>query len=398
MQKEESKVVMVQRLRRGFERPFFSDYRTLVGLWLLLPLAAALAKATKHNNYDIFRYVFWHTWEQTSLYVPSSAYFDTNHYGPLFSLIIAPFALMPAWIGMLCWLLALSMFLYYVIRLFPFTDRERIIIYWFCAHELLTALFMQQFNIAIAAIIIATFCCIEQEKDEWATFFIVVGTLVKLYGIVGLAFFFFSKHKWKFIITFVGWMIVLFALPMLLSSPHYIVGQYKEWIACLKVKNGENIFSMGQNISVLGMVRKISGSKAYSDWWLVGAGMSLFFLPLLRIKQYKYRAFRYTLLASVLLFTVLFSTGSESSTYIIPFIGVAIWYATVPWQRGKWDIFLMVFVFIVSSMSSSDLFPRFIKKELIQPYALKALPCAIVWLQLIYEMCKRNYAPDKTSH
>jgi hypothetical protein len=126
--------------------------------------------------------------------------------------------------------------------------------------------------------------------------------------------------------------------------------------------------------------------------------MSLFFLPLLRIKQYKYRAFRYTLLASVLLFTVLFSTGSESSTYIIPFIGVAIWYATVPWQRGKWDIFLMVFVFIVSSMSSSDLFPRFIKKELIQPYALKALPCAIVWLQLIYEMCKRNYAPDKTSH
>ena len=47
---------------------------------------------------------------------------------------------------------------------------------------------MQQFNIAVAAMILSSFFLIEKEKDGWAAFFIVLGTLVKLYGIVGLAF------------------------------------------------------------------------------------------------------------------------------------------------------------------------------------------------------------------
>ena len=55
------------------------------------------------------------------------------------------------------------------------------------------------------------------------------------------------------------------------------------------------------------------------------------------------------------MFVVLFSTGSESSTYIIAFIGVAIWYTAVPWKRSTLDIVLMVFAFILTSMSPSDL-------------------------------------------
>ena len=62
-------------------------------------------------------------------------------------------------------------------------------------------------------------------------------------------------------------------------------------------------------------------------------------------------AFRQTLLASVLMFVVLFSTGSESSGYIIPFVGVVIWYTAAPWQRTGWDVALLVFVFILSSLS-----------------------------------------------
>lgn len=120
-------------------------------------------------------------------------------------------------------------------------------------------------------------------------------------------------------------------------------------------KNSENLFALMQNISFLGMVRKISGSVSYSDIYLIIGGLLLFGLPYLRISQYKYEAFRKTLLASVLMFVVLFSTGSESSTYIIAFIGVAIWYTAVPWKRSTLDIVLMVFAFILTSMSPSDL-------------------------------------------
>ena len=381
----------VQRLYLFLQKPFFSDYRTLFGLWLLLPVIATLLKLSKHNNFLIFRYVYWHTIEQLPLYVAYDEYWDTNHYGPFFSLVIAPFAMLPVRWGLFFWLIVLSLSLYYAIRKLPFPDRKRIFLYWFCAHELLTALFMSQFNIAIAAIIVATIYCIEKEKDIWAACFIMLGTFVKLYGIVGLAFFFFSKHKVKFLLALLGWALVMFVAPMAISSPDYIISQYVGWWDSLSAKNAENIFSGGQNISLLGMVRKISGCASYSDLWLILGGLIIFGLPYLRIAQYKYKAFRYALLASVLLFVVLFSTGSESSTYIIAFVGVGIWYWSVPWKRSKWDIALMVFAFILTSFSPSDLFPAYLRKEFVQPYALKALPCAIIWFKLSYEMCFRNY-------
>ena len=171
-------------------------------------------------------------------------------------------------------MIVLSLSLYYAIRKLPFPDRKRIFLYWFCAHELLTALFMSQFNIAIAAIIVATFYCIEKEKDIWAACFIMLGTFVKLYGIVGLAFFFFSKHKVKFLLALLGWALVMFVAPMAISSPDYIISQYVGWWDSLSAKNAENIFSGGQNISLLGMVRKISGCASYSALGLYSVGLS----------------------------------------------------------------------------------------------------------------------------
>lgn len=374
--------------------PILRDFRLLIGLWLLLAVIAAVMKMHSHNNFQIFRGVFWHTWNGTSLFAEyPQEYWDVNHYGPLFSMVIAPFAVVPEWLGLVLWCIALTLFLWWAVRRSLLTDRQQIFVLWFCAHELLTALYMQQFNIAIAAIILLTFFLIEQERDTSAAFFIVLGTLVKLYGIVGLAFFFFSRHKLRFILSLVGWTIILFALPMTISSPEYIIAQYKEWFVCLTEKNADNLFASHQNISLLGMVRKISGCATYSDIWLIAPGLALFAFPYLRLSQYKYMAFRQTLLASVMMFVLLFSTGSESSGYIIALVGVVIWYTCVPWRRSSWDIALLVLVFVLSSLSPSDLFPAYVRKELIQPYALKALPVTLVWLKLCWEMLWRDYAP-----
>lgn len=383
---------MKDKMRLLLAKPVLRDYRLLAGLWLLVGVLAAVMKMHSHNNFLIFRGVFWHAWQGLSLFAEYPAeYFDTNHYGPLFSLIIAPFAVVPEWLGLLLWCVALALMLYVAIRRSLLTDRQQVFMLWFCAHELLTALYMQQFNVAIAAIILLSFFLIEQERDAAAAFFIVVGTLVKLYGIVGLAFFFFSKHKMRFALWLVVWGLVLFALPMLISSPEYIIGQYAEWAESLTSKNDANMFATHQNISLLGIVRKTTGCATYSDLWLIVPGMLLFALPYLRFSQYKHMAFRQTLLASVLMFCVLFSTGSESSGYIIALCGVVVWYTCVPWQRSSWDVALMVFVFVLTSLSPSDLFPAALRREWIQPYALKALPVALVWIKLCYEMCSRDY-------
>ena len=68
------------------------------------------------------------------------------------------------------------------------------LILWICAHEFLTAILGQQFNPIMTSIIILSYVLIEKEKDFWAACLIILGTFIKLYGIVGLAFFFFSKR------------------------------------------------------------------------------------------------------------------------------------------------------------------------------------------------------------
>ena len=383
---------MIEKCKAFFAKPFFHDFRTLLGLWLLLPVIAAVMKLHSCNNFLIFRGVFWHAWKGISLYdLYPLEHGDCNHYGPFFSLVIEPFAVTPLFIGLLLWCVALSMFLYLAIRKSQFTRYQQLFILWFCAHELLTALYMQQFNIAIAAGILLTYYCIEKEKDFWAAFFIMLGTFVKLYGIVGLAFFFFSKHKTRFIGSLVFWAVVMLVAPMVFFGPEYIISQYQEWYMSLSAKNADNMFGGGTNISLLGMVHKMS-HLAFNDLWLIVPGLLMFGIPYLRLSQYKNVLFRQTLLASVLMFVVLFSTGSESSGYITPFVGIVIWYTAVPWQRTKWDVALMVFAFVLSSLSPSDLFPAYLRKEWVQPYALKALPITLIWLKLCYEMYTRDYA------
>ena len=373
MTKDQPLLRLCAKLQAFFHRPFFSNPRTLFGLWTLLAVVAGLTKIAphRHNNFLIFRGVFWHTIQKLSLYdFYPTEYNDHNHYGPIFSLVIAPFAVVPDAIGLLGWLVVLALGMYYAVRRLPLEEGRQIFLYWFCAHELLTALQMQQFNIAIAAIII---------------------------GFVGLAFFFFVKRKPRFILALIGWSVVCFVAPMLISSPEYVVGQYVEWYERLAAKNGENTFSLMQNISLLGMIRKISGSASYSDLLVILPGLALFGLPYLRFGQYRHLAFRYAILSSVLLFVVLFSTGSESSTYIIPFAGIALWYTTSPWKRSGWDVALLVFAFVLSSLSPSDLFPRSLREAYVLPYALKALPPTLVWLRLSYELLTRDYAPSKTA-
>lgn len=400
MTKDQPLLRLCAKLQAFFHKPFFSNPRTLFGLWTLLAVVAGLTKIAphRHNNFLIFRGVFWHTIQKLSLYdFYPTEYNDHNHYGPIFSLVIAPFAVVPDAIGLLLWLVVLALGMYYAVRRLPLEEGRQIFLYWFCAHELLTALQMQQFNIAIAAIIIGSFAAIEKGREVTAAFLIVLGTFVKLYGVVGLAFFFFVKRKPRFILALIGWSVVCFVAPMLISSPEYVVGQYVEWYERLAAKNGENTFSLMQNISLLGMIRKASGSASYSDLLVILPGLALFGLPYLRFGQYHHLAFRYAILSSVLLFVVLFSTGSESSTYIIPFAGIALWYTTSPWKRSGWDVALLVFAFVLSSLSPSDLFPRSLREAYVLPYALKALPPTLIWLRLSYELLTRDYAPSKTA-
>ena len=114
-----------------FQKPFFHDYRTIAVLWVILAVVAAITKGglsgDKLNNFQIFRYVYYHLVDLKSLYALYPAeYGDCNHYGPVFSIIIAPFALMPQFLGLISWLLFLGAMLYVAILKLPQIGRAHV--------------------------------------------------------------------------------------------------------------------------------------------------------------------------------------------------------------------------------------------------------------------------------
>lgn len=350
------------------------------------------------NNYIIFSQSFYHAVEQTPLYIEyPQEYFDLFLYGIPFTALIAPFSLMPPMIGSMMWCLGNALLLYWAVRKLGFRKWQFALVVWLSYYGLYMALLLQQYNVAITAFIIFSFVLIEKKKDFWAAFFIVLGTVTKIYGIVGLAFFLFSKRRLQLLGGLLFWGIFFFFLPMLYSSPHFVIASYQEWWDVLVYKNGLNLYSAGQNISLLGMVRKLTGGTSYSDLWLILPAMVLFVLPYFRINQYEHKTFRLSFLASVLLFVILFSTGTEECGYVTALVGVGIWYVSTPTSKKMFavNLCLLIFCCILTAFSSSSiLFSKHIREEYIRDYMLKALPCAIIWLKIIWEQLTQNYVTD----
>lgn len=384
------------KLAALLQRPIWKKDSTTCLVWLLTGAVFALIKfgIGKFNNYKIFEWVYWHAREGSTLYGDYPAlYYDSNHYGIIFSLIIAPFAWMPQWLGLTLWVVANTALLYYAIGRLPLTRTQKAFIYWYAYIELMTAQGVQQFNISVAAFIVLAYALIHLRKEFWAALVIVLGAFIKIYPIVGLAFFFFSKRKGVLTAGCVFWAAVCFFLPALYTPGlDYVVSQYADWFERLQVKNALNMFATSQNISLLGLVRKLSGNAAYSDLGLIVPALVLFFIPYFRFAQYKYLRFQLMLLAHVLLFVVLFSTGSEASGYVTVMVGVALWYLCSPSRPGAYRRWLLIATLVIVGLSSTELVPKFIRTGFIQPYVFKVWPCVVVWLTLCYEMIRKDFS------
>jgi len=359
--------------------------------WFLLALIAVLAELFHDsiNNYLIFKNVFWHTIHQQNLYLEYPAeYQDSNHYGVLFSLVIAPFAVLPDWLGVILWVLLNAYVLYVAIKTLPVSEKSVNTILLISAIEMMTASHNVQFNAIVAAAIIFSYTLVKRQNECWSTFFIAAVFLIKLYGIAGLLFFVFSENRLKFIGWFLFWMVVLFALPMVISSPAYIVQCYRDWFQSLTEKNLHNIsldYINMQDISAMGMLRRTFQLKNMSNLVMILPAAILLALPLLRFNLYKHLKFQLAYVALCLLTVVIYSSSAESPTYVIAMVGIAIWFV-ISDQASTWNRILLVFAIVMTSLSATDLFPRVVKQTVILPYALKALPSFIIWLVLIIKV------------
>ena len=107
-------------------------------------------------------------------------------------------------------------------------------------------------------------------------------------------------------------------------------------------------------------------------------------------RSYKSTFFQLYYLALCLISVTIFSSSAESSTYIIAVIGVALWFVLGD-MKNKIAIALLVLTFIFTILSPTDLYPNYIQKHFFVQYALKALPCFLVWIGIVVKLLTHNF-------
>src|SRR5204863_7296733 len=104
------------------------------------------------------------------------------------------------------------------------------------------------------------------------------------------------------------------------------------------------------------------------SWFLVDnknivlvTGLLILLAPLLLMRRYKEYDFRISFFSSLLTWMIIFNHRAESPTFIIALTGIAMWFFLEP--RKRLDVFLMILVFVLTSLSPTDLFPRSWRNE-----------------------------------
>lgn len=357
------------------------------------PVGPSVQRYPNYNNYIIFKNSFDHLLANKNLYVLYLAeQWDLFKYSPTFALSMGLLAFLPDWLGLLAWNLLNTLMLFFGIKHLPMlTEDSKVKIRWFILIELLTSIQNSQSNGLIAGLLVWSFIWLERGKPAWATLLMLASVFIKIFGVVGFVLFWLYPRKLSAIRYSLAWTVLLIVLPLIVVSDQVLWSQYQNWWTMLQADHSGSI-----GLSVMGWLNTwflLDPSKGM----VVLTGAVLLLLPLVRTDQYKAYSYRLLMLASVLIWVVIFNHKAESPTFILAMTGVGIWYFCQPATATNRTLAILAFVF--TSLSPTDVFPVFLREQLVLPYVLKGVFCITVWAKLTVDLLTKDWASGKlTDH
>ena len=347
-------------------------------------------RITNYNNYIIFKQSWFHLISGKNLYVIyPHEYWDLYKYSPSFAFLMAPFAYLPDLLSLFLWSLLNAGILYLAVQKLPFSERKKSIFLLFLIPELMTSIQNLQTNALLAGLILLAHHCLQNRKSQWATLWLVLATVIKVYGAVGFCLFLFYPDKIKFILWAAFWTLLLVLMPLLVSPVQTLIWQYHNWGMMLTADQ-----SSSYGLSVMGWLHSWFGLDSGKNYVIL-VGLLLFFVPLLRIKLYKDDRYRILMLAYMLVWVIIFNHKAESPTFVIAVCGIFIWYFSGPRQYFDKMVFALVFVF--TSLSVTDIFPPYVKDHFFIPYCIKVVPCIIGYFVILSQLVKLKELPGETT-
>jgi hypothetical protein len=305
-------------------------------------------------------------------------HWDYYKYSPTFALLMTPLAIFPDLPGLMLWNLINVFVLFFAISRFPLSSKK--VYLWmlgFMILEMINSTQNSQSNCLLAGMLLFAFLALEKKQVAIASLLVVGTVFIKVFGIVAFSLFLFYPGKLKAALFSLGWVVLLLVLPLLVISPEYLIEQYQSWMNLLV-----NDRSTWEGLSVAGFLDRWFDINFRNGSLIMG--VILFCIPLLKFRSFEEFQFRALFLASILIWIVIFNFRAESATFVIAVSGIAIWYFIQTKNSVNTTFLILAFIFTI--LSPTDLFPRSLRNTYVIPYALKALPCILIWIKLQYDL------------
>jgi hypothetical protein len=330
------------------------------------------------NNWRMAYWSFHHLVSGADLYAAyPDKYYDLYQYSPTFALLMAPFAMLPMWLGLLLFnSVNIAVYYYGVRRLLP--ERLGLIALLILYFEVVRTTQNTEINTLITGLIILTFLWLERGRVLAPAAAIATGFVIKIFPLAAGALALPHRWRWRFGLALAGALLLALLAPLLVTPASMLMHQY-QWWAELEQHYGRTL-RIESLMALLTLV--IPGS--WPNWPVQLAGTAVLLLPYwVRRADWGDPGFRRAMLYLLLLYLILFNHQAESPTFIIAMTGVTAWYLTGP--RRPLHHVLMALSWILVSLFSVIL-PARALNVCCRPWHYKTIPILLVWLVMLWEL------------
>lgn len=356
---------------------------------IALYLALAIVVTIQHtvgkapvNNFLIFRASFWHLVNGQDIYAwYLKEHWDLFKYSPTCALLFAPFAVLPIGLGLLCWnLLNVGALTFAMLRLLP--GRAGVAALLIVLLEAIGSIQVSQSNALVAGLIIMTVLALEEDRVALGATSVILGASIKLFPLTSGIFGLLTPMRWRHVAWCALIGIVFVLLPLLVTSPANLQMQYHSWFVLQAQDNTKT------GMAWMGGIIELALHRAIPHWPIQAFGAAVIIASAWFARNsWSDPIVRRLLLASLLIFSVVFNHMAESPSFVIAFAGVGIWWACLP--RERWRDAVVLMIVLLGSVGGSDVTPKHFRDEWHRNIQLKAIVTLIGWFALQFDVVRQ---------
>lgn len=396
-------------------------------LGILASIKALITQFTHHpvniNNFIIFVNSFHHLVAQQNLYANygPTEHIDLFKYSPMFAMFMGLFAYFPKNIGAVIWNICNSLLLYFaLVRFtlsFDFNRPENInhnnhffkykiqYLLIFMLNASFSSLESYQTNILIGSLALLFMVNLKNDKLFKAAFFIVAAVFVKLYIVFLFVLLIFYHKKIGRVLMYSGiWTILFIALPFVIGSFSYNLHLYQHWFDLVRLDT-----NVSYGMSVMGFLNKVTGLNIITKQIISVGGVvitlfTIFIAFLSRdnllnntadktndfaiqpsLTTSKYTQLLCNVVALSLITIIIFNPKAESQTFVVAYLGVAIWF----FNQTRYNFYIIItfiLVILFGVLAPTDIYSHSIRNNLFVPYSAQAVVCFLSWVTISYQI------------